>query len=210
MLAEAALAQIDGHGEIQTGGGDGVDAAGIPDRAHRIVVGQLINIVPGVIGHIGAVDLLDRQDIQRHRRRLMAGADLGAGLVIAHDGPQAVVFAGLVELRECRPAIAAIVVGMLQADRMADLVQDDGEAQAAGMQEVELRLHVVEIDVAFRLRIVAAGEAHVVEHVHIAQPAVAGIGIREDADAQRTELLHQLVAGQGDRQIGGALIGVRA
>jgi len=40
-----------------------------------LVIGKQIGVVAGMERHVGAVDMLDRQDVERHRRGLVAGRE---------------------------------------------------------------------------------------------------------------------------------------
>ena len=200
MIDHEAGRQFDGDGGFQGRGVEGVDAASIPDGAHHAVVQQAVGVVPRVVRHVRAVDALDGEDVQRHRRDLVAVGIRGRtreGVVVAHHGVETVVERANAEFRECRPEVAAVVEGVLEPQRMPDLVQPDRKPRASRREIVQFRREDIEEDVAFGMRVTESA------HAEAQQQRVRISRVGEHPDGRSAGIHGSQVCADGDREVGG-------
>lgn len=136
-VGEAALGQRQREVPGQARAVELVDAAGVPDGlAAAEIVGEVVDRVARVGRLIGAVEMLQGGDVVDRE-----GLDVEVrDPVVGHHRVELVVLAG----RQVRVAVE----GVLEAQRMADLVQDDGVLLVAGLQARVVPVAGVDEDVA--------------------------------------------------------------
>ncbi len=123
-LAVLAFVEVDADGRQLVAGIDRVDAAGVPDGfEHGLRRCPGVDVVAGRPLGIGAVQALDRQNVEHHG----GGRQIGIVVVVAHDRE-----ARVIELRIKRDAVVnRRGERMLEADRMADLMDERHEIVGA-------------------------------------------------------------------------------
>ena len=189
----------------------GVTAAAVPDGLEDLVTasGALAHAVdghlaggraPGIGGvaavgrKVGAVKVLDRRDVVHHQRLRVAPAFVG----VAAGGRRSDIGAVAHHREFHRVAVDghAILVRMLEPERMADLVQEDGVGVIPPHRIVVIALGLVEPNVAAlggRAGQIGPGRTRRVRHGQ-AQRGAAGIRAGELGEC---DVGHGCIVGEG-------------